>query len=380
MSHDDRRRIYAASLGHPACLTPPPLNVFRPFHSPARLALCVFACLTLTLFAFAPRLWLMRTYLPGTFQWDRAHTYLLQCEDPFRRDIEPAMLWRVLPPLVCHYAGLKGKIPLALPFLGVVALTTYTAVLLRRREPAAHFVFGGTLLVTTTSAVLVPLHWFGMNDAWVWLGLLAVAFGRARWAVPLACLFCPWVDERFIIGFPLAWTVRTLDRDEPLFNASAVLALWLLPYAALRLWLSRNPAVDQATAGFLRTSLAGNFSIMPFVPLGWWMGLRAGWALVVSAIWFAPATRRLPVSVVLLATLVVSWLLAADISRSAAITLPLLLLGCFTLAKIFPLQTPRVLLLVGLASLVIPAAHLTYNKIDLISPLPLEVTRLLRSP
>ncbi len=137
------------------------------FHSPSRIFLCALACLAITLTVFAPRLWLMRTYLPGTFQWDRAHTFLLQCEDPFRRDIEPAMLWRVLPPLVCHYAGLTGKAPLVVPLIGVLILVSYVAVLLRRREPAPRFVFGGTLLVTTTSAVLVPLHWFGMNDAWV---------------------------------------------------------------------------------------------------------------------------------------------------------------------------------------------------------------------
>jgi hypothetical protein len=121
------------------------------------------------------------------------------------------MLWRVLPPLVCHHTGLTAKAPLAVPLIGVLVLPSYVAVFLRRRETNARFVFGGTLLVTTTSAVLVPLHWFGMNDAWVWLGLLAVAFGRSSWAIPLACVLCPWIDERFIIGFPLAWCVRCLD-------------------------------------------------------------------------------------------------------------------------------------------------------------------------
>lgn len=346
--------------------------------SPTRLALCVLACLTLALVAFAPRLWLMRTYLPGTFQWDRAHTFLLQCEDPFRRDIEPAMLWRVLPPLICHYTGLTGKAPLVVPLIGVLVLVSYVAVLLRRREPDARFVFGGTLLVTTTSAVLVPLHWFGMNDAWIWLGLLAVAFGRASWAIPLACALCPWIDERFIIGFPLAWFVRCLDRREPLFNPRVRTALWLLPYAVLRLWLSRNPGVDHATVGFLRTSLGLNLALAQFVPLGWWMGLRAGWLLVACAFWLVPPDRRLPAATVLLGTLVVSWLLASDLSRSAAIALPLVLLGSFELARKFPLHAPGTLRLLGFASLVIPAAHLSYTKIDLISPLPLELFRLMR--
>ncbi len=347
-------------------------------NSRTRIFFCALVCLVLTLFMFAPRLWLMRTYLPGTFQWDRAHTYLLQCEHPLRRDIEPAMLWRVLPPLVCHFGGLRGNQPLVVPFLGVFVLTSYVAVLLRRRNADARFVFGGTLLVTTTSAVLVPLHWFGMNDAWIWLGLLAVAFGRAAWALPIACALCPWIDERFIIGFPLAWCGRCLDRHEPFLDARAGVALWLLPYAGLRFWLSRNSAGAHVTADFLRSVPGTTLGLAPFVPFGWWMALRLGWALVAGAVWLAPAGRRVPIASMLLATLVVSWLLASDLSRSAAIALPLVLLGCFVLAQRFPLHFPRALLLLGLASLLVPAAHVVYTKIDLISPLPLEIFRLLR--
>ena len=52
------------------------------------LALITGGCLLLSILFFAPRLWLMRDYVPGSFQWDRAHTFLLQCEQPLRRDIE----------------------------------------------------------------------------------------------------------------------------------------------------------------------------------------------------------------------------------------------------------------------------------------------------
>jgi hypothetical protein len=70
------------------------------------------------------------------------------------------------------------------------------------------------------------------------------------------------------------------------------------------------------------------------------MGLRAGWVLVTCAFWLAPPALRLPAAVVLLGTLVVSWLLASDLSRSAAIALPLALLGSFELARKFPLHAP----------------------------------------
>ncbi len=342
--------------------------------SPRQLILIAFTSLALSVLFFAPRLWLMQSYVPGSFQWDRAHTFLQQCEQPLRRDIEPAMLWRLLPPLVAHTLHLPGKTPLVLPWLGLFAATTYAAVLLRRRLDDTRFVFGGTLLFATTSAVLVPVGWLGMNDAWVWFGLLAVAFGRSTWAVPLACLLCPWIDERFIIGFPLAWLMVRLDRGEPLVGRPLLGALWLLPYAAIRLMLVRQDAT--ASASFLHTQVATSLKLLPLVPLGWWMGLRAAWAAVAYALWDPPRLRGGLATGTLLATLGISVLLASDLSRSVAIATPLVLAGCFALARRHPAQAPKLVLALGVINLLIPAAHLTYVHIDPINPLPIELLRL----
>lgn len=339
------------------------------------------AVLTLALSGlfFAPHLWLMTDYRPGTTQWDRAHTFLLQCEQPFRRDIEPAMLWRLLPPLVAHGLHLPGLTPLLLPWLGLLAATSYVAVLLRRRLDDTHFVLGGTLLYATTSAVLVPVSWLGMNDPWVWLGLLAVAFGRAAWAAPLACLLCPWIDERFVLGFPLAWLVARHDRHEPVFSRQLLAGLWLLPYAAIRLAASRHdPAAGSATAGFLQTQLATSLRLLPLVPLAWWMGLRAAWAAVFLALWDLPRGRLVSTAAVLLGTLGACVMLASDLSRSVAIALPLVLAGCFTLTRRHPEHAPRIMLACGVLNLLVPAAHMTYVNIDPIQPLPIELYRLFR--
>jgi len=353
-----------------------PESAPRPWWHAGGLALLAIA---LSVLFFAPRLWLMQAHVPGSFQWDRAHTFLQQCEQPLRRDIEPAMLWRLLPPLVAQALHLPGKTPLALPWLGLLAVTTYAAVLLRRRLDDPRFVFGGTLLFATTSAVLVPVGWLGMNDAWVWLGLLAVAFGRARWAAPLACLLCPWVDERFIIGFPLAWLVGRLDRSEPLFSRAMLTALWLLPYFGLRLTLVRHDATaSAATQSFLHTQVSQSLQLLPLVPLGWWMGLRAAWGAVAYALWTWPRSHGWFALAGLLGTLGVSVLLASDLSRSVAIAVPLVLAGCFALAHRHPQHAPRLVLALGIINLLIPAAHLTYVHIDPINPLPIELFRLFR--
>ncbi len=338
--------------------------------------------LALSLLFFSPRLWLMQNYVPGSFQWDRAHTFLLQCEQPFRRDIEPAMIWRILPPLVARTLHLRGATPLVLPWLGVFAVTTYAAVLLRRRCDDPRFVFGGTLLFATTSAVLVPTGWLGMNDAWVWLGLFAVAFGRATWAAPLACLLCPWVDERFIIGFPLAWLVARLERNEPVIGKPILTALWLLPYAVIRLTLAQHDAIgSEATHSFLQAQLTHKgqlLPLLPLVPLGWWMGLRAGWGAVLYALWYWPRSRGALIASTLIATLGISFVLASDLSRSVAIATPLLLAGCFAVARRYPEHAPRLVFAFGFINLLIPAAHLTFIHIDPINPLPVELFRLLR--
>ena len=343
------------------------------------LTLITLACLALSVTFFAPRLWLMRHEVPGSVQWDRARTFQLQCEQPLRRDIEPAMQWRLLPPLLSHALRLPGGTPLALPWLGVVAATLYAAVLFRRRLDDWRFVAGGTLLFATTSAVLVPVGWLGINDAWVWLGLLAVAFGRAPWAGPLACLLCPWIDERFIIGYPLAWLAGQHERGAGWSWRDTRAALWLLPYAAVRLWLGRHDeTANAATHHFLANQLQQALIPAPLAPLGWWMGLRAGWAAIAYAGWTTPPGRRLLAAATLLGTLALSLFLASDLSRTVALLLPAVLLGCFACARRDPLSAPQVVLVLGVANLLIPAAHVVYRQIDPISPLPIEILRYLR--
>lgn len=343
-----------------------------------RLVAITTIALLLSVVFFAPRLWLMRHYVPGSFQWERAHTFLLQCEAPLRRDIEPAMLWRLLPPAVCHALRLPGWTPLIVPWLGAIIATIYVAVLYRRRCDDWRFVAGGVLLFATTSAVLVPTGWLGMNDGWVWLGLLAVAFGRTGWALPLACLLCPWIDERFIIGFPLACWIRQIVRAERA-TAHLLQFAWLLPYAAIRLWFShRNPTIAAASGGYLSGQFSQILTYLPLAPLGWWMGLRVAWIPVGYGIAKIEGRDRWILAAIMAATVGASVALASDLSRSIAILTPAVCLGCFLAYQHEPVKTPSRILFLGVTNLVIPAAHVTYTKIDPISILPVELLRWLR--
>ena len=324
---------------------------------------------------FSPCLWLMTKYNPGTFQWDRAHTFLLQCENPFRNAIEPAMTWRLLPPLVAHALGLKGYYPLVIPFVGVLVLLFYTFTLLQRRVTDTRFAFGGTLLVATTSGVLIPTHWLGMNDAWVWFALLATAFGTSRYTIPIACLFAPWIDERYIIGLPVALLVRQLDGKFPVrWRDLLFCGFCLTPYAIIRILGSFSSNASASNRFFIDYIKSGFIVTVPWAPLGWWMALRLAWVSVIYAIWNKPFILGASCAI----TLVVMLCLAADISRSAAILLPVIPLGLFLFAKRHPDLAARYTVNLGLINLLIPAAHISYTKFALISPLPLELWRLLR--
>ncbi len=340
-----------------------------------QLTLIVGLTLLLTVTAFAPRLWLMRGPVPGSYQWSRALSYLDQCAHPLRPDVELAMRWRLLPPAVAHGLMLPGCAPLVIPWIGVIALTAYVAVLFRRRVDDRDFVLGGTLLVATTSAVLVPVTWLGINDAWAWLALLAVAFGRGRWTVPLALLLGPWIDERFLIALPLAWLTRQADEGA---NGTRLRDLgWILPYLVIRGAITLATVHGgTAESAFVARQTAYLAHMAANLPFGWWMGLRAAWLPLAAVLVLAPAQLRPRWFVVLGLTLVAASVTATDVSRSIAMLLPVVLLGCFQFARQRPDLASRALLLAGLANLLIPAAHVVATEIDPIHPLPVELLRL----
>lgn len=340
--------------------------------APVYGVVAVGGALLLSLLFFAPKFQLWD--LAGDhYEAARARSFLAQVEQPWRHDIEPAMHWRLLPPIVARSLGLHGRAALILPWLGIGVLLGTCTCLLRRSgltRPAALY---ATALVATSSAVLVPTGWLGLNDAWVWAALAGVTLGRGLGSLALLTLLAPWVDERFVIGLPLALAVR-LDlagARQGRGPALAAAGLALLPYCALRLFLGSRLGWD-AGDGFALGSLAASVAWLPFAPLGWWMAWRAGW------ITLGLGARGWRLGLLALGTLLVMAVLAVDLSRSAAILLPLALAGFLRLVTADPVRgEPRLAGLLAL-NLLLPAAHVVRVTTDLISPLPLEIFRLLR--
>lgn len=345
---------------------------------PRHVASCFgFALLALVIsvIVFAPHLWLMREHVPGSFQWARADGFMLQCAEPFRRDVEPALHWRLLPPLVCHALGLHGRAALIFPWLGLLGMLAFAGHALRSRLDSWRVAAPLVILLASTSAVISATDFFGINDGWNWFALLLVSFSRARWILPLVALVFPWCDERVVIGFTLALVVRAIDRDEPPRWQTLLPLVWLTPYVAVRLVFIR----DSSTQLFFGDAVRESLHYFALAPLGWWMAFRAGWIPIAAVFAFASPAWRWWLASILVLTLLVSVVLAADLSRSAAIACPLLVLGSVLLCRRWPAEARRLSLVLCIASLLIPAAHIVHTKIDPVSPLPVELFRLFRS-
>lgn len=356
-------------------MTIPPTIILGRSRGGGKVAAIGLASVLLVLFFQAPHLQLITEVRPGTFMWTRAITFLQQCESPFRTDIETAMQFRIGPPLVAHTLRLPGLTPLVIPWVGVGFLITYVALILRRESGSDRAAWIGTIIVAATSAVLVPLHWMGINDAWVWMGLLVVSFSPHRPALVAALLLAPWVDERFIIGLPLAWIIRSIHGTSTDSRSDYWTLLGLLPYVMLRAMHSGIPFTGSVEQGFLESHLATLPRRISFAPLGWWMGLRLAWVPVMVLVLHQSGWRRWTILGIAAGTLAISTVLASDVSRSSAILLPMVLAGSLVCWDKHADWIKSHIKTIAATCLLLPAAHVVHNKIDPIEPLVLELAR-----
>lgn len=311
-----------------------PRSVFALVLAVLALALCAWF--------YPPRLAIFERKDPRFQEWSRADGFLRQCDDPLRQDVEPALRWRLLPPMLCHWLGLRGAPALAVPWLGLFLLLAFLAARIDALTGRRGLAVVGTLGFATTGGPITIVNWLGINDGWWLIGLLEAATGRSRFGLVVIGLLGPWVDERFLIGLPLALLVRWMLRSERPENTAfkpqlAVMALSILPYVGLRMWASASQS-DAVSTAYLRDMLSVYPYYVSYVPVGWAMGFRALWmpmgaaliALVAvagqrkSAITLWPATFL---------TLGVMSAMAWDLSRSTAMVLPVFVLSLVVAAR-----------------------------------------------
>jgi hypothetical protein len=271
--------------------------------------------------------------------WDlvavrRAVAVVRQIADPITEIRDPAhttVRWRLLFPTLGHFLHVPPAAVLLLSPLGCVLVLSLLIQCAHRRGLRWLECTQLAIVVGCTSWFFVATGWLGYFDSWLVLGLLVVSFSQAEGLILAACVLTPWVDERFVIGFPLAILVRWID-DERGGRSFSDFALWLrceaarpalvvLLFVAVRLWLLGRGGSDDLV------TYAHRLQPTPVERLffGAWEGLRVGWFLIGGAVVIL-VRRGNTFGALLLAagvviTTTVGLAIANDLSRSAALSI-----------------------------------------------------------
>jgi tetratricopeptide (TPR) repeat protein len=345
--------------------------------------LLALGCFALLLLFFCPPLsvFLIGSRIPEThflIELRRAASVLAQVEHPgmdIPDKLHAVIQWRLLFPVLGHVLNLPTPVFFGLAPAGCVVVLGFVITLLRRRGLGFESCGLAALSLGAASWCFTSVGWLGYFDSWLALGLLLLAFARSPWTVWAACLWAPWVDERFVIAAPLALLCRYLLEQRAAVPAQAGLARWrpfyLVPAALLAVFLVVRlvvlPGYSAPTAtfsGYMATQK--NLDAPPgFMAWGLWEGLRAGWGFAVLALWLCRREqgRVLALAGGMLAVVFIGLVTAQDFSRSMTMLLPAALCGLLLAVEAAPGWLTGALRACALAALAIPAHHVMSDRV-----------------
>lgn len=306
----------------------------------------------------------------GYFVTRQALNLAAKIDDPSHKIVR----WRLLAPALGHFLGLPGWLTLGLAHAGCLVLVLALVAIGTAQSTAAGRpayeamclgIVGGASAPFFTSMGLP-----GYYDSWLALALIGVAFARRRWVVVIACLLAPWVDERFVIGLPLALCVRWI-RSERITDSpwewckgQALIPMALAAgYAVVRLQLGGSGG-SQTVGEYLKQFVFAHRLSAVHYATGAWAGLRVGWLLVAAAVlgsWAAVASRfRLPALLLGAGagiTGVAGLFTALDLSRSMVLLIPVVPLGWMFAARSPWWSRLHAAPILAMFALLLPARH-----------------------
>jgi hypothetical protein len=235
------------------------------------------------------------------------------------------------------------------------------------------------------------MGWLTYADSWIVLAFVAIVYARSPWSLLAVGILAPWIDERFVIGLPLAIFVRTLHpAGEPLLATRNPME-WIacLPgvivYVGIRLWALATR--DHTSATFLTANLDRVHEIgVPAVryALGVWQGIRAGWIFVgwaiIEAFRRSGKWARVFLVAITVPSLILMLMIAADLSRAPIILLVCFLPGIEYAWRLRPKAAKLLLCLAAAVNFLTPAYQVVQNFSIRIEPLWKEVGNLRHPP
>ncbi len=290
---------------------------------------------------------------------------------PLADRLHGAIQWRLLFPLLGRALHLPAWALFGLADVGCLLALGFIVTVLRRN--GLSFVRGAlaTLMLGATSWFFTSTGWLGYYDSWVVLALLLVAFGESRWTVWTACLWAPWVDERFVLAAPLALLCRYVDRTrrglgfdwQRELGAPAAL---LAAFVAVRLGVLGSRSGANASPGSYLAALDVTKAPLARPLFGAWAGLRAAWFFVALAVMLLAARSRAQALLLGVASIVlasVGLATAQDFGRSMMFLMPVAVLGAVLSAQASPRWLAKGLPVATAAALLLPAHHVMSNDV-----------------
>jgi len=298
----------------------------------------------------------------------QAHDPGTEIDDPFHKIVR----WRLLVPWVGRVLHLPDAAVLGLAHAGcavlVWAVVAWGVASLPGRSRTEAVALG--FVVGASAPFFTSMGWLGYYDSWLALGLFGVGFAPSRPVVIVACLLAPWIDERFVIGLPLALCVRSLrpaalaETNGAWFRREALTPLLVAAgYVAVRLNLGGSGG-SHTVGEYLGRFVFGE-AISPAQRLfGAWSGLRAGWvpvaAALIGAAVAAPRPARLRAGLLFAGVVLtggVGLVTAMDLSRSMVLLLPVVPLGWLAASRLDGWRAWHLGPVLAALALLLPARH-----------------------
>lgn len=305
--------------------------------------------------------------------------YVVQQARNLRAEIDAPMhkivRWRLLVPAMSHVLHLPPWATLGSAHAGacvyVLILATIGCLASLGPRRALFDGFAVAVIAGAAAPFFTSMGWLGYYDSWLAVALLTAALAPRRWMVIVACVLAPWIDERFVIGLPLAllvrWT-RVADDCPPLrvwlksetLGPVAVAGL----YSIVRLSLG-GTAGSQTVGEYVHAFLRSFDITASFRCRGMWEGVRFGWFFVAAAVAHGFAFTRsgdrrigaVPLASLIVATSLLGIFTALDLSRSMVLLVPAVGYGAIVAVRAPWWTKPWWSLPLVIAALVVPASQ-----------------------
>ncbi len=345
------------------------------------------------IFFFSPswgafRLWSRVPELGAMLEVRRGASVLGQMASPgaeITDRLHRAIQWRLLFPVIGRVLHLPPPLLFGLAHAGALVALGFLITRFRRHGLAWRESALAAVTLGAASWFFTATGWLGYYDSWLALALLVVAFARDRRWMWAACVWAPWVDERFIIAAPLALLCRQLQT-----GAAAARPDWrrdigvpaglVAAFLAVRFGVLAGRSGEGATLGGYLSARDYLDAPLHRIALGVWEGLRAGWFFAGAALWLLRPRRgpALLLAGAVLVTAGVGLATAQDYGRSMTMVLPAAVLGVLLAAPAAWFRPA--LRTTALLALLLPAHHVMNDHVNPIFYLYHELQNLTSPP